>query len=192
MDTSNYNKFEELMAQLPYYYENDKFMTAYQKGVAGQWSIINGKIDEYLSGTQPHYAMLEVIQYFEKDYRIIPDDTVTLDSRRRRVIAKQFIRYNTYNEKNINLVSNLLLIGPVIVNFDTATGTIDVIIITDPSQPLENIVFFNELLNLWIPAHLIQGTGQVDFTWDELEAIGITWEQIEQIGYKWFTTPPTE
>ncbi|MGL4999796.1 MAG: hypothetical protein ACRC5T_12575 [Cetobacterium sp.] len=97
--------------------------------------------------------------------------------RRERLICKNFIKCNVFNNENFRKMTSILGVNYVSLKWDKETALIDVLVARDEEIDAFNSTFILEMLEKWIPYHLKFGAiystlvGQVvsDFKYEELE-----------------------
>lgn len=182
-----------LIKKIPQYYEKDSFSIAWFNSIGTEIDFLEFVNNQYKISVHPQTADAEIITFYERDWGIESEPTADLEARIGRVMGKIFIRYNTFNEKNINILSEILGMGEVQVIFNEVFGSVDLIIQNPGDETDDNFRYFTELTDIWVPAHLTVTSVQPELTWDEAEAAGTTWDDMENnLQYRWFTTPPTE
>ncbi|MGL5962731.1 MAG: hypothetical protein ACRCZ0_12385 [Cetobacterium sp.] len=121
---------------------------------------------------------------FEGNVNIAYDEDTILSyidytfKRRERLMAKNFIKYNTFNNANFRKMSAILGMNYVSLKWDKESGIVDVLVSRDEEIDVINSAFIIQMITLWIPFHLKFGTiystllGQVvsDFKYSELES----------------------
>jgi hypothetical protein len=184
---------KRLIARIPQYYEKDGFSLAWFDSISKEIENLETANKQFIDSAHVQNSDEEIISIYENDWGIENEITADLEARIGRVLGKIFIRYNTFNEKNINKLSIILGMGAVQVIFTPQFGSVDLIIQNPGESTDDNFRYFTELTDIWIPAHLTVTSVQPELTWDEAETQLITYDDMENnLQYRWFTTPPTE
>ena len=176
----------DLISYLPPYYQNVKEMVAIQNTLAQELRQINIDIEDLIKQCFVDTATWG-LEIWERIFGIQTDKTKPLDQRRSMIKAKMR-GAGTVNIEQIKNIARAFLNGELDVTENFANYSID-IEFTDYGGVPPNRDDLTKILREIIPAHLEinyilnyllwSALRNLEWTWDDIDAMDITWADLE-------------
>lgn len=176
----------DLISYLPPYYQNVKEMVAIQNTLAQELGQINIDIEDLIKQCFVDTATWG-LEIWERIFGIQTDKTKPLDQRRSMIKAKMR-GAGTVNIEQIKNIARAFLNGELDVTENFANYSID-IEFTDYGGVPPNRDDLTKILREIIPAHLEINyilnyllwsvLRNLEWTWDDIDAMDITWADLE-------------